>query len=78
MGKKITKIDRVLRYLETHRGITSMQAFQNYGVTRLAAIIYDLRHHRHLNIETVNTTGHDKYGTPISYATYVLHKDEEK
>ena len=35
--------NRVYQYLKTHKGITSMQAFELFGATRLSAIIYNLR-----------------------------------
>lgn len=35
----------VLRYLKTHkRGITSKQAWEKFGITRLSAVIHRLRH----------------------------------
>lgn len=35
---------KVLQYLRTYKGITSLEAFQELGITRLSARIWDLRH----------------------------------
>ena len=44
MKKHKKNVGRVLEYLKTHKnGITSMQAFEKFGVTRLSAIIFILR-----------------------------------
>lgn len=34
---------KVLNYMRTHQGITSMDAFRKLGITRLSARIHDLR-----------------------------------
>ena len=38
-----TQTDVILEHLKNYGTITSMEAFDLYGVTRLAAIIYRLR-----------------------------------
>jgi len=42
----------ILQHLMQHGSITSFEAIQLYGVTRLSAIIYTLRHKRGFNIAT--------------------------
>ena len=51
--------------------ITSLEAIQLYGVTRLSSIIFNLRK-RGMNIETVMTDFVDKYGDKSKYAVYTL------
>lgn len=41
----------IFEYLQTHDSITTLQAFNKFGISRLSAVIYDLRHKKHLNIE---------------------------
>ena len=38
-----TQIDSILDYILTHKGITSLQAIQKFGATRLSGIIYRLK-----------------------------------
>ena len=38
----MTQADCLLRHLKKHQ-ITTMEAYQKYGITRLASRIYDLR-----------------------------------
>ena len=41
--KKVAQIDRVLEYMKTHDTITSIEAFEHLGCTRLAAQIFALK-----------------------------------
>lgn len=44
MKKHTGNTGRVLEYLKSHkRGITSIQAFELFGATRISAIIFNLR-----------------------------------
>lgn len=64
-----TQISTVLSYLKKHRTITSMQAFEMFGVTRLAGIICKLRKRGYL-IKTVMCETKTRYGTNSQYAKY--------
>lgn len=62
------KTRNVLNYLRDHEeGITPMIAFKRFNVTRLASIIFELRHHYGLTIHT-----HRECENGISYARYTL------
>ena len=61
----------ILKHLITFGDITSMEAFQDYGVTRLAVIIHDFRN-MGMNIMTVEESGTTRYGTACKYARYVM------
>lgn len=54
--------------------ITSMEAFERYGATRLSAIIFDLRKQGH-NIVTIMEEGVNRYGDKTHYARYHLIKE---
>ena len=71
-----TKTSEVLGYLKEHGSITSMEAIERFGATRLSSIIFNLRH-RGYEIETVTKGTVDRYGHAVNYAKYVLHQDEE-
>lgn len=69
----MNKSKMVLDWLKTHAGITSMEAFENFGATRLSAIIFNLRKAGH-DIETVTVDGRDRYGNRSRYARYYLRE----
>ena len=67
----MTKTQAVLDWLKTHASISSMEAIQNFGATRLSVIIFNLRK-RGYNIETVMVDGRDRFGNQTRYARYYL------
>lgn len=54
--------------------ITSWEAIELYGATRLSAIIFNLRQ-RGMNIGTRDKVFTDRYGTKSSFAEYYLIKE---
>ena len=66
-GQKI----RILTYLKDRGSITSMEAFQMFGITRLAAQIKVLRNLGY-DIVTLMMEGQNRYGETTRYAKYVL------
>ena len=72
-NKKTTKTDKVLEHLKEHGTITSMEAIDMYGATRLSAIIFNLRN-RGYNIETHDMPFVDRFGNSSVYGKYVLVK----
>lgn len=75
MAMKTTKTSEVLRHLRENDGITSNEAWELFGATRLSAIIFELRKHGY-NISTETMECIDRYGRPVKYAKYVLHEGE--
>lgn len=66
-----TQTSEILNYMKKHdKGITSMQAFDMFGATRLSAIIFMLR--KKYDIETIIEEGTNRYGGTVQYARYVL------
>lgn len=70
------KTTEVLRHLKENGSITSMEAIELFGATRLSAIIFNLRRHGH-NIVTIDKTGIDRYGHQMKYAKYVYHAPDD-
>lgn len=68
----------VLKHLQEHGSITSMDAIQLYGATRLSAIIYNLRHNEGYTIVTDIETVPTRHGTHSNIARYRLRKDENE
>ena len=67
----MTKTQAVLEWLQTHASISSMEAIQSFGATRLSAIIFNLRE-KGYNIETVWCEGVDRFGNKMRFARYYL------
>lgn len=71
----MTQTTEIKKYLEKHkRGITSLEAFERYGATRLASIIYQLRYKHHMDIETDTILVKTRYGRNVPVARYRLVK----
>ena len=71
MGK--TQTEDVLAHLQEHGSITSMQAFNEYGATRLSAIIFSLRHQGY-KISTELVAVKTRYNRITNIAKYTLQK----
>lgn len=70
--KKLTgKTGKVLEHLQKNDGITSMEAFEFYGATRLSAIIFNLRKMGFV-IESETKECKDRYGTICRFSKYKL------
>ena len=69
----MTKTEAVREHLETNRGITTYEAFQKYGATRLADIIYRLRKYGH-KIHTVEREQEDRFGNAVKFVEYRMEK----
>ena len=73
---KKTKTSEVLRHLQEHGSITSLEAIELFGATRLSAIIFNLRRAGYdISTETVGTK--DRYGHAVNYAKYIYHSRTE-
>lgn len=63
---------RVLDYLREHGSITSKEAYDHIGVTRLAVCIHRLRHEDGLNIIGEYETSKNRYGEKVRFSRYRL------
>lgn len=72
MEQKLTKKEAIKRHLEKHNGITSKEAFELYGETRLSATIYELKHRNNMNIVSLDTKVKTRYGKNVNVCTYKL------
>lgn len=71
----MNKTNAIQLHLIEKGNITSWEAIQLYGATRLSAIIYNLRHHRDMDIrnETIEFT--DRFGHKATYVKYIYEGD---
>lgn len=67
---QINKTQLVKKHLLEHGSITSWEAIQTYGATRLSAIIFTLRKTYDIETETIEFT--DRFGTTGTFAKYTL------
>ena len=69
----VTKTECIKRHLEENGNITSWEAIQEYGATRLSAIIFNLRKSGlDINNEWIRFT--DRFGNESKYVKYILNK----
>lgn len=61
----------ILDYLRTNEYLTSNDAWEMWGVTRLAAIIHNLRKAGY-NIQTIRVETTTRFGETTNYARYIL------
>ena len=58
----------LLEHMKTKGGITSMEAFELYGITRISSLIFSLR--KYYNIDTVIIETTNRYGEPCRYGKF--------
>lgn len=73
---KKTQYDTILKHLTYFGKITSWEAFQEYGITRLSAIIYNLRDAGY-NISSEKRTTTNRFGNKTSFAEYKLIRSSQ-
>ena len=65
----MTQCERILRYMEDFGSISTLQAFNDLGITRLASRIHDLRR-LGIGIESETRTAKNRYGENTHYSVY--------
>ena len=68
---KLTQCDRIIRHLNDHGSITSLEAMSEYGIMRLASRINDLKGMGY-PILSERMTGKNRYNETTSYSVYRL------
>lgn len=67
--QKETQHERIMNYIDTYGSITPFDAFREFGVTRLAARIFELRM-KGVNIVGERESGKNRFGESVSYVRY--------
>lgn len=70
----MTKFQQVKEHLENYGTITSWQAIQQYGATRLSDIIFRLRKQGY-DIQTKTECTKDRNGNTCQFAKYILNRE---
>ena len=67
----MTQCERIVHYIKKHGSISTIEAFSELGITRLASRIHDLSEDGYpINRETV--AANNRYGEKIHYTRYSL------
>jgi hypothetical protein len=69
----MTQKEVVLNHLKSHTGITSMEAYSEYKITRLADVVFRLKKDGH-KISSLDRTTETQYG-PTKFVEYRLVKE---
>ena len=72
--KKNTQREAIRQHLKKHKSITSWEAIDKYGATRLSGIIYVLRHDEGWQIKSKDITVKNRFGNHCNIAKYELIK----
>lgn len=73
MGKQQ---ERVLNYMSDYGSISSLEAFRDLGVTRLSAVIFNLKR-KGVQIKKVKECCKNRYGEPVHFARYSVVSGNE-
>ena len=72
----VSQKSMVLDYMEEFGSITSIDAFRDLGITRLSAIVFNLKEEGH-DIDKVIETGKNRFGNRTRYARYSFGKGDD-
>ena len=67
----MTQEQRIIEYINHFGSITTMEAFTDLGITRLASRIHDLQKSGY-DIQREMVKGKNRYGEPIHYMRYSI------
>jgi|TARA_R100000482_G_scaffold85496_1_gene34265 hypothetical protein len=70
--KKLSQKDKVLRHLKQIGHITPLDAFNDYAIMRLAAIVFDLKDEGH-DIKSEFISSKNRFGEKVSFSKYTLN-----
>lgn len=66
----MTQKQRIMRHLNDYGSITPGEAYTQYGIYRLSAVIFELRKKERITTTMVRTK--NRYGEDVKYAKYIL------
>ena len=75
--KNDTQCELILRYMDEHGSITSLEAMQYFGCMRLASRISDLRKRGYMIVRNMVTTYYEDGSYKGHYAEYHLATEDD-
>ena len=73
---KVTQCQRIIDYMRQFGSISTIEAFKDLGVARLASRIHDLKAQGY-NITSSIGIAKNRYGEKIHFSVYRLKEDKE-
>lgn len=70
----MNQCEKIVFYIKTFGSISSMEAFQDLGITRLSARIYELRNDGYQFDEKFETAK-NRFGESVTYKRYRFQKE---
>lgn len=70
----MTQEERIMKYLNDFGSITTLEAFTELGITRLASRIHDLQESG-VEIHREYVKSKNRYGEPVKYMKYSLENE---
>jgi len=70
---KFNQKQKVMRHLNNYGSITPLDAFRDYGIMRLAAVIFNLKEDGN-NIESEMISSSNRFGEKVNFSEYKLNK----
>ena len=68
---KLNQKQKVMRHLNQYGTITPLDAFRDYGIMRLAAVIFNLKEDGH-DILSDMTSSSNRFGEKVNFSEYTL------
>lgn len=65
----MTQAQQVVKFMQENGSISTLEAFREFGITRLASRIYELRR-AGLEIIAETEKAKNRYGEPVHFARY--------
>ena len=67
-----SQVKRTLRFMREHGSITPLQAYEAFGYTRLAAVIYTIRHDWNIDVDMEMVNVKNRFGETCRVARYSI------
>ena len=67
----MTQVEKVVKYMNDFGSISTMEAFTELGITRLASRIFDIRR-MGIEVTSETVTGKNRWGETVHFARYTL------
>ena len=75
-NKKPSQASRLLDYLKRFGSVTTWEAFQELGITRLSARIFEIKE-RGYSIKTESIKSKNRFGEPVHFNKYSLLEESK-
>lgn len=74
----MTQKEAVIQYVKDFGSISSMEAFKDLGITRLAARIFDIERDTSFRFDRKDETSKNRYGRPVTFKRYSLKEEGDE